>query len=234
MNTHLERDSLSRLAAGELDAEESMIALKHVETCSECARELDFLADLVAAVDDQSQSGTSAIEAREPTTHSRMLVPALALFVVVIAARLVLRIPEPVLPSVHPEAPAYYRVALLADDDSPKARLDRAMTPYREADFVTAVKTLTEFLVQEPGHALARFYRGVCHQQLHDYSSARRDFLAAQETSEGFLQRHARWRLAQVAIQQDDPDRARELLGQLVQEGREFSLNAEQLLQDLP
>lgn len=222
------REELSRLAAGELDAQASGQALAHVERCAECSRELDFLADVLAAAERVPEVRRSS------RRHRVVWVAGLAA-----AAALVLYLArDPRSTSVRGFAidrsiPRFVEADLRAPNEPLARAFVLAMDPYTRQDFGGAVESLSAFLAKHADHGPARFYRGIAALETGDRARAAEDFAAVAASNTGYLGEHARWRLANLRLLEERRGEAVAILRDLRDAGGEFAPNAAALLAKL-
>ncbi len=217
-------DVLPRLAVGELDAPASQAALEHVERCTECSRELDFLADLLVAAEKAPE-----VQRARPRRIALWIAGLAA------AAALVLYLARDARSTltIDRSIPRFVEADLRAPDDPLARAFTQAMAPYARGDFVGAVVSLSEFLKAHPDHGPARFYRGVAEQESGDRASAAEDFTAVGAASTAYLGEHARWRLANLFLLEGRGDEAAAILRELRDARGEFAPNAARLLDAL-
>ncbi len=243
---------LRAFALGELDALRSAAVLDHVETCAVCSRELDWLADVIAAAPGAAQPLESAVAlaphasagraprvangtARAWTWRAAGLLAAAAAVVLFFC----LRASDPAALADR-SAPAYVEIELRGVDDARTRSFAAAMQPYVRGDYAQAVKALSQYLEAHPEDPPARFYRGAARFQVGDLDGARDDLeLCARWTepkgaTSVLLREHARWVLAQIELVAGHLAQARKFLEALAAEHGSFADDASSLLRRLP
>lgn len=237
-SAHAIREQLVGFALGELDATESGAVLAHVETCAECSRELDFLADTLVAAEKRAATSSAPIQFSRSKSWRKRVAP-LAIAAGFIAALAMLAgavffhwFGTDYARLADRSVPRWMSAETRGPDEALARELETAMKPYSEGNFAAAIDALTRFLDAHPGHGPALFYRGIAHIEARDHGAALRDLEEVAQNAKGFLREHARWRIANLLLADGDVAGARARLREMV-EG-EFALNARELLERLP
>ena len=227
--------SPASLLTGELEEHEVAELLARTERDPEADRELDLVADLVAAAEQQRNLLLADSPRRPPRRRGLLRV----IGAVVAAAALVLllfpRDTGDAIPGVETALapPVWVPVGLRGEEDELLRAFELAMAPYAAGDHATALATLDPFLAEHPGHRPAIFYRAVCLERLGRAEEARDGYLALAASGRDFLADHASWRLAHLLLGRGETERARAILGVLRDGGGDFSVNAATRLEDL-
>jgi len=223
------RAGAASLATGELDGAAIERLLAASERDGDLAAEID-LAERAPAAFATDRSSASTPAPRSARGARRWLAPLIA------AAGLLawLSWPRAGSADLADRGPPPYAAVALRDGGTDLAQaFAAAMEPYAAGDHAAAVEALTRFLEGHPGHAPARFYRAAAHEQLGRLEAAAEELAAVASGADGLLADHARWRLANVRLLGDEPDRARAVLREMLRRGGPFSEPAAALLRRL-
>lgn len=193
--------------------------------------EIDFMADLTAAVEAQREW----LLVEEPATRPRPghLRPLLAL--AALAAAVLVWVSWPAredVPRIDSAAPAYIPASVRGPGDALEG-FTAAMRSYEVGEYAAAEAALTEFLSPHPGHGPARFYRAACLEQLGRRTEAGAGYDEVARGPSGMLADHARWRRCGLHLRAGEVAAARRLLDELAAGSGAFARNAQQLLDEL-
>ena len=213
--------------------------LERAERDPAASAELDFLADLVAAVELERPLLEAELVAAE--RRARVQRPPW-IWIAVAAALLVaaglafwLRTGQgqPARPRdlALCEAPRYIPALLRSPEVADQEAFPRAMEPYTRGDFAAARASLQELLAREPQQDVARFYLAAAEEQLGVLDAAEGDYRRVASEADGYLAEHALWRLANLLLARDDVARARVELERLRALDGAFVRNASELLE---
>lgn len=201
--------------------------LARAEHDPEASRELDFLADLVAA----AEQADLHVPARPRPRPRRLVLAAGAAALVLCTLWALLRSGD-----ARPDARTAWRtpppfVATELRAPAPLAsELATALEPYGRADWAGARGTLAEFLARHPGHALASFYLAAVQVELGELDAARTSFAAAAASDDELLADDARLRLAVLELDTERAAEARAALERLARDDGPFAAAARELL----
>lgn len=212
--------------------------LERAECDAEASAELDFLADVAAAV--AREHARAAGPVRAPQAEPRFLVrpwilaaAASVLFLVALGAWLARdRAPRGLQVSAR-EAPRYLASELRASDPSITC-FPAAMEAYVRGDWAAAQAALEACRAERPEHGPTRFFLAATLEQLGELARAEELYRSAASVPDPLLAGHARLRLAQLLLARGDPRAARAELEALVAAGGELAPNARELLESLP
>jgi hypothetical protein len=225
------REELGRLARGELDAGTSLSVLEHVETCAACSQELDFLSDVLAAIDSDQRELSPQRWIRWSAWCAGLAAAAALVFYLApwrtdsgagSSSRF-----------GHPGAPHFVHGDVRGEDEGLARRFADAMSPYERREFSSARESLTRFLSSNTDHAPAHFYRAIAATELGDDAAARADFEWVEAHATGFLREHAQWQLANLHFRLGREGEAIAMLRELESGGGEFSTNAARALAEI-
>jgi len=214
--------------------------LKRSEQDPAASEELDFQADLVAALERERARAArpSVLVTVRRRSHARRWTWVAAASVL-LAAALVLwfrREPPQALrvSDLAQRSPPLYVAAELRSPDAPVASaFPSAMERYSAGDWAGARRGLEECLERSPGHGPTRFYLAACLEQLGDLDRAASEYRRVAEEQPGFLGEHGRWRLVQVLLQGGDVAGAKSELARLAEGNGTFAPNAREQLSAL-
>ncbi len=219
------RPTAASFLAGELDEREVEELLTQAEADEEASRELDLVADL-AAITTQPRE---VVLGQPPGRRSRQV----ALFVALAAAAVVLLLLGPFGGGAKIEGlapPTFLPSALRSETGTLAAMFHDAMIPYSRGAHAQSVAALDAFLLTQPKHGPATFYRAVSLEAIGRHDEASEGYRALAFSRTDKLAGHASWRLAHLFLATGDEHRARAILEALHLSGGEFAPNAAALL----
>jgi tetratricopeptide (TPR) repeat protein len=157
-------------ARGELPTDESKALLDHAALCPHCALAWRLAHEVATEAELVPDAARSAAGFWRPWRFAAAAVLVLAaatsvylLYVTGTGAPTLSRAAQlrelDVAPA--PYAPVWDEL-IWRDGSQAEAAFTAAMTPYTRGDWAATEASLTAFLVANPGHGRARFYRGVC------------------------------------------------------------------------
>lgn len=216
--------------------------LERAERDPVASAELDFLADVAAAVELECVRTTGPVHApvAEPRLPVRWWILAAAasvLFLLALGTWLAQdRALRRGLQVTARDAPRYVASELRTPDHTDTC-FPRAMEPYARADWDAARAALEACLAERTAHGPTRFYLAAVLEQLGELERAEelyRSAAALAEAQDPLLAGHARLRLAQLLVARGYPQAARAELEALSAAGGELAPNARELLESLP
>ncbi len=203
------------------------------------SRELDFLADVVAAAELERARLTlrrapSAPALRLPRRSWILAAAASVLFVFALGLWY-FRGPRDGTRRALAElaAPRYLASELRGGDEVLGEVFARAMEPYARADWAAAEDTLAELLQRYPEHGPSHFYLAAACEQRGDAARAEAEYRRAASSPDALLSEHARLRLALLWLARGEHERARGALAALRDEGGELAPSAREWLERL-
>lgn len=235
-------ERIAELVGRRLDAAATSELLEHVESCSECSRELDLVADLLHA---------PALQAVPAAATPRRFALRRVLAAGGLAAAVLLFLFLPTREEGSTEgcqrlarlAPPHVAEVLLRGESGgdvsgsqAAARFSEAMQGFASGDYASAIPMLEGCTREQPSNALAFFYLGLARLQLGDREQ---DALAlealrkAQDLGEGLLAEQALWYRANAHLARGEGEAARLLLLEVIERDGDFEPNARTLLAEL-
>jgi tetratricopeptide (TPR) repeat protein len=202
--------------------------LARAESDPEAARELDFVADLVAAAERER-----AVLAPPPVPARPRSGLWLGLAAAVVLAALALALwrgrdgsgtSRALLAELG--APRYVAGELRGAEPELAAELARAMEPYVAGRHAEAVASLEALLARVGEHGPARFYLAAALEQLGELARAEAEYERAAASPDALLAEHAHLRLALLRIARGERERGRADLRALAEAGGELATSA--------
>jgi tetratricopeptide (TPR) repeat protein len=219
-------ERVTALVLGELGADESARVLEHVETCAECSRQLDFLAEVTTV----AARAVPSVRARRASLGWRRWIAAAAavLLVAFIAWRAFDRADD-WRELADRSVPVFVAAQLRAPPPSLATELEEAMHGWEQRDFTRVDAALTRFVAAHAEHAPAYFWRGVARRELGRLDEAESDLRTAAAKSQGYLREHSLWVVANLRLARGELDGTRAALRELEQLEGEFAAKAFEL-----
>jgi len=217
------------------EADELEALLARAERDPAASRELDFLADLVAASELVEQRARTPVTTLPgPLGRPWLLAAAATLLFALACGFWWLRREAQPTPRVAWSAPPLFVATELRGPEVLAAELARAMEPYGRGAWDEARLALEAFLAQHPGHGPARFYLAVVLGELGELERAREHYGELVARDEPLLAEHARFRRALLDLVHGREAQARSELCALVEGDGPFAEPARQVLAGEP
>ena len=117
--------------------------------------------------------------------------------------------------------------------DQPENELQNALMKYEARDYADALESFHKVIAAEPDNRVAHFHAGIASLALDDRQAAIASFQTVIALGNGELTQLSQWYCALAYLKNDELDRARLLLEQIIAANGVFSPQAEELLQRL-
>lgn len=230
---------------GNMSVKESQAFEKHLNADAQLAEEVALHRQLEAALADQDvmelekillklrqpQRRLNNTRLKERTLGRRLMAAAAALLLLVMLGYFLLPQPAPHYTAYFEPYPYY--LSTRSAEEGQARQLNEATRLYESGNYENALPFFSALRSANPDDRSLWFYEAYCQLKSGQYERAENNFLHLIKDGDSAYVQPAEWYLVETYLVQDNTEAAKALLGSIVQKEGDFSVLAEELLEDL-